>query len=63
MPENRSTGGAAGQKTGGHGDFKHTAKPATLDTVLAAFGLKKADYERSKAFVHKRVNKEPAHAN
>lgn len=63
MPKSQDTSRIAGRKASGHGGFKHTAKPASLDAVLHAFGLKQTEYERSKAFVHKRVNKEPAHAN
>lgn len=49
------------RNTAGHGTFKHTAKPATLNAVLNAFGLEKNAYEQSKAYVMSRV-KEPAHA-
>ena len=49
------------RSTAGHGTFKHTAKPATFNAVLNAFGLDKRAYEQSKAYVMSRV-KEPAHA-
>lgn len=63
MPSHRKIVRASGERPAEHGGFKHTAKPATLETVLDAFGLKKSDYERTKAFVRKRVSKEPAHAS
>ena len=50
-------------KPGNHGGFKHTAQPATLEAVLSAFGLKRKEYERTKAYVYKQVNKEPVHAH
>ena len=41
----------------GHGAFKHTAKPAPLKSVLGAYGLKHADYERVKGLVFSDLNK------
>lgn len=36
-----------------HGSFKHTAKPATLRSVLLAFGLKKDALKESRELVLK----------
>ncbi len=38
-----------------HRGFKHVARPATLDEVLEAFGVTRADYERSKLAIYRRA--------
>jgi len=45
-----------------HGGFKHTAKPATLQDVLDAFGLKRDSFEHTRASVLRQVRKQSAHA-
>ena len=51
---------ASGSKpVSGHGAFKHTAKGATLKTVLGAYGLSQSDYKRVRELV---AGKETAHA-
>jgi hypothetical protein len=44
---------------GGHGAFKHTARGATLKTVLGAYGLSQSDYKRVRELV---AGKETARA-
>lgn len=45
-----------------HGTFKHSAKPATLQDVLDAFGLKRDAFERTRASVLRQVRNQSAHA-
>jgi hypothetical protein len=40
-----------------HSNFKHTAKPASLESVLHAFGLKKSDLKETKQLVLAQGNK------
>ena len=46
----------------GHGNFKHTAKPASLKAILGAYGLKQADYERVKELVTSDLSRATVHA-
>jgi hypothetical protein len=44
-----------------HGAFKHRTEPASMKTVLAAYGLKPSDYARMKDLVSKKLGKTVAH--
>jgi hypothetical protein len=54
----RAAGASAGSS---HGKFKHKAKGANLKAVLAAYGLKDADYQRVRDLMVSHLPKEPAH--
>jgi len=65
MPEKHShSKGRRGEKSvsSGHGAFKHTAKPATLQDVLDAFGLKRDSFEKTRASLLKQLGSESVHA-
>ena len=65
MPSNnQAPARKSGQKAAsGHGAFKHRTKPASMETVLAAYGLKKSDYARVKDLVSEKLGKTVAHGS
>lgn len=51
-----------GSKAGKHGTFRHTAKPASLNTVLRTYGINEESFREVKAYVSGHLEKKPAHA-
>jgi hypothetical protein len=45
-----------------HGGFRHKTRPAALDTMLRAYGLKRADLGKVETLVKKAFGGDVAHA-
>lgn len=60
--KHQSTTRSRDPKSGKHGSFKHTARPASFATLLRAYGMTEESFRQVKDYVSGRLEKKPAHA-